>query len=471
MKTMRVWIIRIGALAFMGFCMNEAFADYFRYQGIRLYRKSAFEQANQKFEASLKRDAGAYLTQYYLALTNFELGVSKKSQTALHNGIIQLETLKRKIGFFGRVNFYLAASLAEWDRLEHAPINEQDKQKILDLFNEALKEEPGSAWMKYQISGYLLKPGLFSSEVYPIAYQQLKEAARIQPDFFHKDVMELAWSHSHDYAKLYELTPFDYVSLSRLLSFIETKGLWQFHENLMREFVQEWEKEFHSRMKSADQTLMNEDSRRAGKLYEQALFMSKEFWMTPELMKATAGVLVTKNSLESTDSSRLNDIFSSRVDIGFLMPRLIKKLSMSPDWNTYEVNLKDIQSEELPMDYAVLSDWWGEGFTANLMDHQGRLGRELQLKSGRAKLSIAVEPVLPASRERAYLVIMLWDGTRPQWLGSKYLENKPGQSLDFEFDSTGGKRWLDIEMKNGTKSTANESPAVKLGKVSLSHAT
>lgn len=119
-------------------------------------------------------------------------------------------------------------------------------------------------------------------------------------------------------------------------------------------------------------------------------------------------------------------------------------------------------------------DWWGwtektKGIRHRL-NQSGRMGIKVNLKPGGVRLHVSLRSDPGEKGNYGYLLLRLWDGERERLIGTAYVPHKEWHEFLFDFKTTGGIRWLEAELFNGTKDPATRpGPLVEFGTVRVEY--
>ncbi|HXV27532.1 MAG TPA: hypothetical protein VD913_01065 [bacterium] len=114
--------------------------------------------------------------------------------------------------------------------------------------------------------------------------------------------------------------------------------------------------------------------------------------------------------------------------------------------------------------------WWRKGWvSSNRLDRRDQIGMLVNLKPGKVRFLLWAR-TLPGDGEYGYLLVRLWDGIRDRLLGTAYLNHYDWKKIAITTETTGGKRWFDIELFNGAPSDEQQTgPAIELGPLEVEY--
>ncbi len=114
-------------------------------------------------------------------------------------------------------------------------------------------------------------------------------------------------------------------------------------------------------------------------------------------------------------------------------------------------------------------EWWnGSGISASGLALKGRLRVQVNLKPGPVIFHLKAVSTLVRGNG-AYLQADLWEGERVRRLGHAYMPSEAVREMTFSSQTSGGKRWFEIELMNGSRSPSEAGPVLQLREMTVEY--
>ena len=148
-----------------------------------------------------------------------------------------------------------------------------------------------------------------------------------------------------------------------------------------------------------------------------------------------------------------------------------RDLLLFKKWNTPYRHLLAQKIKSLLTQGHPRTAWWGEEFeNPVLLKRKGNVGVPVQLKPGPGTLYIQMRAFPDPAGVYPYIRVRLWDQDRPYLIAESYRKHRTWEKAAFPIKTTGGKRWLQVELFNGAEpSSVQRGPILELGAMEIQY--
>jgi hypothetical protein len=147
---------------------------------------------------------------------------------------------------------------------------------------------------------------------------------------------------------------------------------------------------------------------------------------------------------------------------------VLEKINNSELSQLYESRLLErpvpVEEAESPIRHYEMALWWSKDQQQNIaILDRGSLGMPVQVFRGNNKLILQLRNN-PEISEKGYIRIILASDSKSRVIGEVFVEHWDFKDHALEFNSSGGKRWLQVDLMNGK---AVKGPVIELGSVTI----
>ena len=109
--------------------------------------------------------------------------------------------------------------------------------------------------------------------------------------------------------------------------------------------------------------------------------------------------------------------------------------------------------------------WKGRGMKNAMLDRQGKMGTVINLKLGHTTIDMSLRSLPTQTQAHGFVHVRLGGVL----LGSIYVDHETWEHSVLSFNSSGGRRWLNLELVNGFDDPKKGGPIVELGELKIIH--
>ncbi|MFA6601080.1 MAG: hypothetical protein WC352_06425 [Candidatus Omnitrophota bacterium] len=143
----------------------------------------------------------------------------------------------------------------------------------------------------------------------------------------------------------------------------------------------------------------------------------------------------------------------------------LRELLLLAEWES-PVRAKAQALVQKTMTRASDDAWWawGAGFheVSFTLARPGRIGRRVQLLPGEVTFRIRMRGRKGVRKDYPYLAARLSDGRKERRIGTVYADSEDWKDYGFTVRTSGGPRWLDLELMNGDAASGAQNPKIEL---------
>lgn len=229
--------IRVVALLLVLLCSQKAWAAFWFYQGKAAFDQKALDSALSSFQKSQQIDPKSSKSLFYLARTQWEIAEQTKDFGQLIQSKNRFKEFTLHLPFYARGWIYQALAVLRSEERSADGVTQEEWNSIQPIFEKAIEQEPGSAWIKFMSARSMLRYDNFLNEPgRKKTSQYLKESVLFhdpdQPSPFLKPALAFLWRRYASLEFLKELTPNDLPSYQVLVDFLSQDGLWHLRDQV-----------------------------------------------------------------------------------------------------------------------------------------------------------------------------------------------------------------------------------------------
>lgn len=465
-------VVRLIVLLCFFFCLQKSVAGVALYGGERAFKKEKFARAVSLLEKAEALDGHNPEIVRLLGLSEWNLA-SSKEKVHYEKARRYFEELTRRLPFYGQAPLYAALSRLE---LVPKPVSSQEWNEVEPLLEKAYKNEKGSAWIQNVTAVTVLSedPALSSAKKEEML-ARIKESVLLRypgrPSPYLKSNLTFLWRKFSRFEYLLAVTPEDAFSYYELVRVIEENGLWEYREPIDAKLRLLTERALENQLAIADKFLAaGQDFRRTLLEYEKA------YWIDNSSLRARAGMLAAQaqlGELPGNYPAALKQILEEREEdvsryVSLLFP-VIKSAGDASLIRLFEER-KSRKEAAAPRPYTTQiapENWWGWNKDQKdlrfKLERGGRMGAKLFLKPGRVHFRLSLRSQADSKGNAAYILVRLMRGEKEKRLFSAYAAYQDWHIFEFETNTAGGERWLEIELLNG----GPDGPVLEFGSMEI----
>lgn len=287
-------LVRILAFILLLFCLQKAWAGIWIYRAEGAFSRGNFTRA-QEFVNRLEAFDPANPYPLYLSGKNIWNAKDKiRDPKIFCETKKRLEKMTYLVPNYGRGWLYLGLNTLECEKASSDGLTAQAWNQIVAELKKAHAKEPASGWIAYTVGSSMLSQSSFLSaaekqEAVSLIRRSLSIRYENQDSPYLTSALETLWNQFHDFHILMDIIPEDAFSYDRLIKFVEKKQLWKDYVALYAQFHDMRQKTYRGLCEKADNFLERGDHQAAYSNFQRA------FWLDPYLMRARAGMLVSRN--------------------------------------------------------------------------------------------------------------------------------------------------------------------------------
>lgn len=152
----------------------------------------------------------------------------------------------------------------------------------------------------------------------------------------------------------------------------------------------------------------------------------------------------------------------------------LRELALLESWDSPYREETSRKIEELATVQLPAEKWWGWGKDVKglrgRLGQRARMGMELNLKPGKVRVSLSLRSTPDGKGSYGYLLFRLMDKQKERRIGAAYLPYPEWKDVILEFETSGGKRWLEAELLNGREEPDGPpGPVVEFGALRIDY--
>lgn len=357
----------------------------------------------------------------------------------------------------GKARIFLAETLAKL-YLDKELQAQGSWKEIKVLLKEASALEPGNAWIAYKSGSLALAfKDQWAEGDEETVLRRLAKASRIRyqnaewryienASPFLEPVLTLLLRHGFSYEVMKAQIPPDYLSQRVWMDFLEKNRLWKFRQLSYENYQKTAEAYYDQQCGRGEQFFRRGDYLRAYYAFRKA-FWSRD-WAH---IRAKAGILASEYKLGKPLNGK-HELMKEEINV------LLKQITEEKDFPAEEEMLEALRGMTVLLNGEVLeknpspseavqkgydsSLWWGNAVQRLVKGAQ--MNYPLPLEKG---LNLGtVELRLNPAQEGAFAVLTARVNQRE--VGEFLVDNEGNKAYAFKYPSAGGKRWLQLEVKD-----------------------
>jgi tetratricopeptide (TPR) repeat protein len=291
------WIARALFVALLLLSTQRLFASVLFESGKGLYELERYWQAIGLFQKSYLLNSENPELIRYLGSATYHQSLLQPDPRWIKKSESYFERLCQILPFDGRARSYLARLKLKMALQSTAGLTMDVWQGIKTLYDRAVADEPGSAWVSFQRGqGYLRAFHFLDEEGRQTAVLSLTKAVSLhyprQSSPYLKPSLDLVWRRFKNFEVLKQLLPADELSYLTALNFLAERSLWQYRAELYPDFDRLTRRAYDEDFQKALELFERGDLRRAETAFE------KNYWINKNFVRAPLGLMAVRCRLE-----------------------------------------------------------------------------------------------------------------------------------------------------------------------------
>ncbi len=476
-KTFQKSAVRIFAAALFFLCLQKSWAGALFYEGQRAFKRQDLSRTISAFKKAEKWDSKNPELAYLLGQTALELGRQRKEKSWLELAQSRFEKVTAALPYYGKAWLYRGLARIALKEQSKEGFSPAEWKETREFFIRAGEKEPENAWIAYAMGvNFFQQDRLLSAGEQEMAVSEIKRSIRLafqkpssqfleKPSPFLRPALTFLWDRSPDFSLLKSIVPADRVSYQNFLEWMDQNGLWKYRDPIFSVYLKLQREAYEFQCRQGEEFLKKGEYKKAYWAFRKA------FWMRSwAYLRAKAGILSAQAAMgqlpagahplwkEEVEKTVERILEEEDEEMGGLIPEL--KSRMGKIHNSVSSNT--IRKKGPARTFYPAKEWWAKDIPSPQMRRQGRMTMGLDLPPGhvRMRLNFRAQGV-QAGKKGAYARVSLND----REIGGAYVDQKEWRPVDFEIDTAGGKRWLQVDFLNGAGPAGFPKIILELGDV------